>query len=236
MPDIYEAVSRTIIGLLIDEPFFAHLLGSIPREVSDRTETVGLELNSFGPRLLINKEYFLKTLRSEKQRSAVIKHEALHVAFSHCCRRSDKHIKDVFDVAADLVVNQFVRESTLPEDAVTLSSFAALGLKPDDTLENYYAALMKHYSSDMGGAAMKEMLPVKRTMKVRAPVVRAMKEMLPVVMPSNCRRAGKANLARRKKRPLPQVPFERSCSNSGMGTISTGAPRTRPQPMPWRIS
>ena len=153
MPDIYEAVSRTIIGLLIDEPFFAHLLGSIPREVSDRTETVGLEVNSFGPRLLINKEYFLKTLRSEKQRSAVIKHEALHVAFSHCCRRSDKHIKDVFDVAADLVVNQFVRESTLPEDAVTLSSFAALGLKPDDTLENYYAALMKHYSSDMGGAS-----------------------------------------------------------------------------------
>ncbi|MEO2020705.1 MAG: hypothetical protein ABGX05_02685, partial [Pirellulaceae bacterium] len=153
MPDIHEAISRTIIGLLIDEPFFAHLLGSIPREVSDRTERVGLELNSFGPRLLINKEYFLKTLRSEKQRSAVIKHEALHVAFSHCCRRSDKHIKDVFDVAADLVVNQFVRESSLPEDAVTLSSFAALGLKPDDTLENYYAALMNHYSPDMGRAS-----------------------------------------------------------------------------------
>jgi len=149
MPDIYEAISRTIIGLLIDEPFFAHLLGSIPREVSDRTETVGLELNSFGPRLLINEQYFLKTLRSEKQRSAVIKHEALHVAFSHCCRRSDKHIKDLFDIAADLVVNQFVRESTLPEGAVTLSSFATLGLKPDDTLENYYAALMNHYSPNM---------------------------------------------------------------------------------------
>ena len=149
MPDIYEAVSRTIIGLLIDEPFFAHLLGSIPREVSDRTETVGLELNSFGPRLLINEQYFLKTLRSEKQRSAVIKHEALHVAFSHCCRRSDKHIKQVFDIAADLVVNQFVRESSLPEGAITLSSFAKLKLKPDDTLENYYAALMNHYSPEM---------------------------------------------------------------------------------------
>ena len=149
MPDIHEAVSRTIIGLLIDEPFFAHLLGSIPREVTDRTETVGLELNSFGPRLLINEEYFLKTLRSEKQRTAVIKHEALHVAFSHCCRRSEKNIKDVFDVAADLVVNQFVRESALPEDAVTLSSFSALRLKPDDTLENYYATLVSHYSPSM---------------------------------------------------------------------------------------
>ena len=69
MPDIHEAVSRTIIDLLINEPFFAHLLGSIPREVSDKTETVGLELNSFGPRLLINEQYFLKTLRSKKQRA-----------------------------------------------------------------------------------------------------------------------------------------------------------------------
>ena len=149
MPDIYESISRTIIGLLIEEPFFAHLLGSIPREVSDRTETVGLELNSFGPRLLINEEYFLKTIRSEKQRSALIKHEALHVAFSHCCRRSDKHIKEVFDIAADLVVNQFVRESSLPEGSITLDSLAALKLKPNDTLENYYAALLALYSPDM---------------------------------------------------------------------------------------
>lgn len=149
MPDIHESISRTIIGLLIEEPFFAHLLGGIPREVSDRTETVGLELNSFGPRLLINEEYFLKTIRSEKQRSALIKHEALHVAFSHCCRRSDKHIKEVFDIAADLVVNQFVRESSLPEGSIILDSLAVLKLKPNDTLENYYAALMAHYSPDM---------------------------------------------------------------------------------------
>ena len=46
MADIYQAISRTVIGLLIDEPFFAHLLGSIPREISDSTQTVGLELNS----------------------------------------------------------------------------------------------------------------------------------------------------------------------------------------------
>ena len=62
MPDIYESVSRSIIGLLIDEPFFAHLLGSIPREGSEKTETIGLELQTFGPRLLINEKYFLKEL------------------------------------------------------------------------------------------------------------------------------------------------------------------------------
>ena len=149
MADIHESISRTIIGLLIDEPFFAHLLGGIPREVSDRTERVGLQLNSFGPRLLINEEYFLKTIRSEKQRMALLKHEALHVAFSHCCRRTDKYISEVFDLAADLVVNQFVRESSLPDGAITLSRFAELGLKPNDTLENYYAALISHYSQDM---------------------------------------------------------------------------------------
>ncbi len=149
MPDVHEAISRTIIGLLIDEPFFAHLLGSIPREVSNRTETVGLELGSSGLRLLINEKYFLKTLRSEQQRRAVIKHEALHATFFHCCRRSEQHIKDLFDIAADLVVNQFVRESALPENAVTLSTLSALKLKPNDSLENYYAALVSHYCPTM---------------------------------------------------------------------------------------
>ena len=149
MPDIHEAVSRTIIELLINEPFFAHLLGSIPREVSDKTETVGLELNSFGPRLLINEQYFLKTLRSKKQRAAVIKHEALHVAFSHFCRRTISHVNEIYDLAADLVVNQFVREADLPADAVTLASLRGLELQANDTLENYYAALLKHYKPDM---------------------------------------------------------------------------------------
>ena len=149
MADIYQAISRTVIGLLIDEPFFAHLLGSIPREISDRTQTVGLELTSFGPRLLINEQYYLKTLRSESQRRAVIKHEALHVAFSHFCRGSGTQIKDLLDIAADLVVNQFVRASSLPDDAVTLATFPELQLKPNDTLENYYAALSKHYTPDM---------------------------------------------------------------------------------------
>ena len=149
MPDIHEAVSRTIIDLLINEPFFAHLLGSIPREVSDKTETVGLELNSFGPRLLINEQYFLKTLRSKKQRAAVIKHEALHVAFSHFCRRTTSHVNEIYDLAADLVVNQFVREADLPAGAVTLASLRGLKLQANDTLENYYAALLKHYTPDM---------------------------------------------------------------------------------------
>ncbi|MDB4671330.1 VWA-like domain-containing protein [Pirellulaceae bacterium] len=149
MADIYQAISRTVIGLLIDEPFFAHLLGSIPREISDRTQTVGLELNSFGPRLLINEQYYLKTLRSESQRRAVIKHEALHVAFSHFCRGAGTQIKDLLDIASDLVVNQFVRASSLPNDAVTLATFPQLKLKPNDTLENYYTALSKHYTPDM---------------------------------------------------------------------------------------
>ena len=153
MADIYQAISRTVIGLLNDEPFFAHLLGSIPREISDRTQTVGLELNSFGPRLLINEQYYLKTLRSESQRRAVIKHEALHVAFSHFCRGSGTQIKDLLDIAADLVVNQFVRASSLPDDAVTLATFPELQLKPNDTLENYYAALSKHYTPDMSQSA-----------------------------------------------------------------------------------
>jgi predicted metal-dependent peptidase len=145
MPDIYESVSRTIIGLLIDEPFFAHLLGSIPREISDKTETIGLELQTFGPKLLINENYFLKELRTEKKRRGAIKHEALHIAFSHFMRRADQQVHAVFDIAADLVVNQHLKLSEMADDAVTLACFPELRLKPEQTLQYYYDALIAHY-------------------------------------------------------------------------------------------
>lgn len=159
MTDVYESVSRAIIGLLIKEPFFAHLLGSIPREVSEKTDTIGLQLQPLCPRLLINKTYFMETLLSDEERQAAIKHEALHIAFSHFMRRSDRQIHEIFDIAADLVVNQYVRENDLPKNAITISCFPELNLRYRETVDYYYDALIEHdalQSSALSGAQQNE--------------------------------------------------------------------------------
>lgn len=145
MADIHESISRSIIGLLLKEPFFAHLLGSIPRVVSDRTGTIGLEIQPLCPRLLVNETYFLETLQSDEERRAAIKHEALHLAFSHFMRRTDRQVHEVFDIATDLVVNQYFCHSELPQNAITISCYPNLRLRHHETVDYYYDALINHH-------------------------------------------------------------------------------------------
>lgn len=141
--DIQTELSRTIIALLIDEPFFAHLLSGMNREVSSKTKTIAIQIELTGPRLLINEAYFLQKLSTQKQRIAVLKHEVLHIAFGHFLRRRPDYIPELYDIAADLVVNQYIELKYLPKEAITLDSFTGLALESADTLENYYAILLK---------------------------------------------------------------------------------------------
>ena len=75
---------------------------------------------------------------------AVIKHESLHLLFKHLFRADlGKYDRFLFNIAADLVVNQFIGSWKLPDSAVTLRSFPDLELKQNQTLEWYYEKLIK---------------------------------------------------------------------------------------------
>ena len=54
-----------------------------------------------------------------------------------------KYDRSLFNIAADLVVNQFIGSWKLPDSAVTLRSFPDLELKQNQTLEWYYEKLIK---------------------------------------------------------------------------------------------
>ena len=149
MSKLEEQLSRAIISLLVEDPFFAHLLGSIPRDFTEKIEKMGLMLTPIGPRLLINENYFLKELRTEAERVAAIKHEALHVAFLHYCRCFPDKVRSVMDLSADLVVNQFLKAPIKLKDPVLLKSFPKLSLKPNETLDYYYKILIKYYNPEM---------------------------------------------------------------------------------------
>jgi predicted metal-dependent peptidase len=150
-----DEISRAAFSLLLKEPFYAHLLAGIPREVSDRVETAGTAWDGQQVRIRVNPTFFLGDITAS-QRTGVLKHEILHVAFRHVFRGSDRHPK-VFSVAADLVVNQLVKPQPLPGGYPKLSDFPDLDLEPDLSVDEYYnilmALLLEMRQAGFGGGA-----------------------------------------------------------------------------------
>ena len=142
MKDIHDEVSRCIIQMLLKEPFFAHLLTGIVRNISKEIPTAAVGLRGTNINLFVNENFFLKELTTTSSRVAVIKHETLHLMFKHIFRMDiHEHDPMLFNYAADLVVNQFIGSWDLPDSAVTLATFPDLGLEPDQTVDWYYKKL-----------------------------------------------------------------------------------------------
>lgn len=134
--------------MLLKEPFYAHFLSGIIREVTDKVPTAAVGFKSGKIALYVNENFFLKELRST-ERVAVIKHETLHIIFKHLFRMKTKDYDNrLFNIAADLVVNQLISPWKLPDSAVTLETYRELKLPPDKSVEWYYENLKKTASKD----------------------------------------------------------------------------------------
>ena len=137
--NINDEISRCIIQLLLKEPFYAHLLSGIVRNYTDEISTAAVGIKDGKANLFINEQFFLKELTTFSSRVAVIKHETLHLLFKHLFRMDLKQYNlKVFNIAADIVVNQYIGNWDLPKTAVTLSSFPDLNLVKDESVEWYY--------------------------------------------------------------------------------------------------
>ena len=136
---IDDEISRAVFDLLLKEPFYAHVLAGMPREVTGRVTSCGLFWNGQQVVLRVNPEWFLKALPAA-QRKVMLKHEVLHVVFRHLFRPGDWD-PALHSIAADLVVNQLLSPLKPLPDWPVLESFPELKLKPDRPLEEYYGAL-----------------------------------------------------------------------------------------------
>jgi predicted metal-dependent peptidase len=130
--------------MLLKEPFYAHFLSGVVREVTNEVPTAAVGIRQGKISLLVNENFFLEELNSTSERVAVIKHETLHIIFKHLFRFNfKKNHQKIFNLAADIVVNQFIGNWNLPESAITLSTFPDLGLEPNKSVEWYYNKLNK---------------------------------------------------------------------------------------------
>ena len=141
MINIQEQVARTTKTLIFDEPFYGLFLIGINKRYSLQIPTAGVSKHGIGMQLTINPEFY--TELKEDHRYGLIKHELLHIAFGHLITRDLYSDKKLFNIAADLEINQYILESKLPEGGLLLSSFPELKLPKKAGTDKYYELLEK---------------------------------------------------------------------------------------------
>lgn len=131
------SLSRAIFHLLMKEPFYAHLVQGFQREFTDSLPTAAVMVERSSVKLVINPAFF-ELLQNRSQQVGLLKHELLHVVFHHLFRdERSKCAELVFNIAADLVVNQCLTTDELPPGALLPERFAELKLEKNKTLLYY---------------------------------------------------------------------------------------------------
>jgi predicted metal-dependent peptidase len=133
----------------MEDPFFGHFLFSINREISEDGPTLWVRPSDDDKVIMgINPDFWSTELKGKNFRMGGIKHEVLHVVFKHLTRaqeRSGGRLRysnhKLFNIAADLVVNQYVERNWLIEGAVKLELFPDLNLRKEMDVSYYYDKL-----------------------------------------------------------------------------------------------
>jgi len=137
--NIQDVVARTTKSLIFEEPFYGLFLIGINKQYSDKIPTAGVSKHGIGMQLTINPDFYFNL--SEDHRYGLVKHELLHIAFGHLVMRDLYSNHKLFNIAADLEINQYILESKLPEGGLLLSSFPELNLPRKAGTKEYYRLL-----------------------------------------------------------------------------------------------
>lgn len=135
---------HTAIDLLLKEPFFGHFLTHFNKQVSDKTETIAIDVDENNELfLLINENYWNNTLHKSDLKKGEIKHQLLHLIFGHLGRSEAYQNDELFGIAADVTINQFLKNEEQTFDAITLNNFDDLNLPTNKTLDFYYKRFLE---------------------------------------------------------------------------------------------
>ncbi|NUQ23559.1 MAG: hypothetical protein HUU34_06380 [Saprospiraceae bacterium] len=140
MPDPSAAITQAIVQLLLDAPFYAHVLAGINRRIDEEwvgTLALGLYRGRF--ELSVNPAYW-QQLSAQQQLSA-LQHEVLHLVGRHPFRMREFAHPLLFHIAADLAVNQWLDQTALPADFLTRADFPELAFPDNASLDDYYGQL-----------------------------------------------------------------------------------------------
>lgn len=107
-----ESLSRASKELMLKEPFYGLFLIMMNKVWREDLDTAGVSKQGINTQLAIN-PVFWENLSSE-YRVGILKHELLHIAFQHLLLRDKYKDKKLFNIAADIEINQYIDRAYLP--------------------------------------------------------------------------------------------------------------------------
>ena len=137
--DVIEKLSRAGKTLILGEPFYGLFLIGLNKRYRTDIPTAGVSKHGIGVQLAVNPEFFMGL--SDDHQIGVLKHELLHISFGHLTFRDRFADKKLFNIAADLEINQYIDTTMLPEGCLKLDSFPELNLPQRAGTKVYYDLL-----------------------------------------------------------------------------------------------
>ncbi len=136
---VAEKLARASKTLILNEPFYGLFLVGLNKVMRKDIPTAGVSKNGIGIQLSINPDFFINL--PDKHQIGLIKHELLHVSFGHMIMRDLYSDHKLFNIAADLEINQYINDDYLPDGGLTLETFPELNLPKKAGTKEYYKLL-----------------------------------------------------------------------------------------------
>ena len=143
-----DQLSRISKTLIFSEPFYGIFLIGLQKQFTKSCATAGVGKHGIGMRLVINPDFFMDL--SEEHQQGLLKHELLHIAFGHIILSDRYPNKKLFNIAADIEINQYIAEHMLPEGGLTRFSFPGIFLPEKAGTKVYYDLLNQECDGDGG--------------------------------------------------------------------------------------
>lgn len=139
MVNISDTLAKASKTLILEEPFYGLFLVGLNKTFRKDIPTAGVSKHGIGAQLSINPDYFSDL--SLEHRIGLLKHELLHISFGHLLTRDRYPNKKLFNIAADLEINQYILDSYLPDGGLKLDTFPELNLPAKAGTDEYYRLL-----------------------------------------------------------------------------------------------
>ena len=139
--NVLEKLSKAAKTLMLTEPFYGYFLIGLNKKINKHIPTAGVCKNGIGVQLAVNPDFYLNL--NNKEQIGILKHELLHISFGHLTLRDLYSDPKLFNIAADLEINQYIDEDHLPEGALLLSTFPELELEKRKGTKYYYDKLQE---------------------------------------------------------------------------------------------
>lgn len=142
--------------LMMKEPFYGFFLLNLYKKFSKSLPTAGVGKQGINQMLYINPEFWDSL--SDNHKLGLLKHELLHICFFHLTTRDAFSDPKLFNIAADLEINQYINSDWLPEGGITMNSFPTLTLPEKAGTNYYYKALLENSKSDKPDPGLKKLM------------------------------------------------------------------------------